>query len=165
MQMRGMMLVCLALAGIAQATLADGFALDCGFRRQGRIEYVNLGPPDSVVDEGYRGIYRVDTAARSVTANFTVNLEKEIVEPVSRFIGDVRAMSAEQIVFCEDSAHKCERSDVDTGRSSGWTQESPIVIDLTTMKMSGSYASYFGINGKNAWMKTNIRITGTCTKR
>lgn len=143
---------------------AEVVTLACQFTKSGNVEYSAGGPADRDIDFSYEGTYRIDTVSKTVTANFTVSDEDETSLGESRYIADVRAIDAAQIVFCEDDLNGCAKKEVDTGRASGWRLIRPTMIDFPSLTMSSGSQSYFASASGNAWMSSRYTISGKCRR-
>jgi len=162
----GLKVALLACAGwglMAAPALAERITVECSMERYSRAEFSPNGPPANSGSFSYSGQYRIDTEARSVTANFTLDVEEEVVERSSRYISDVRAMDASQAVFCEDEINECRKQDLsDTNGVEGWRTVQPTVIDLEAMTVSAGGEGYYRKN--RSWMKTRYSVSGTCRR-
>lgn len=153
-----------AIFGMAAPAHAEVISLHCDFEKEVRSEITN-GPGPRVSNSSYSGGFRIDTAAKTVTADFTYDEENQIARRDSRFISDVRAIDINQAVFCEDDLNGCQRRDVDTGRARGWALRSPTVIDLKSMRVSASGRSHFASVRSGTALSTNWRLTGICRRK
>jgi hypothetical protein len=157
------LLACAGWGLMAAPALAERFTVECQMDRSSRVEFSPNGPPPNSGGFSYTGQYRIDTDARSVTANFTVDVEDEVVERSSRYISDVRAMDASQVVFCEDEVNECRKQDLaDNNGVDGWRTVQPTVIDLEAMTISTGGEGFYRKN--RSWMKTRFSLSGTCRR-
>lgn len=153
----------LVAALAAQPAVAQSMSIECSHEREERSELRPGGGASPRLENDffdYRGTYRVDAAARTVTANFTWDSENTSAQPVSRFISDVRAIDSKQLVFCEDEINGCRKKETDTGRASGWIVISPTIIDLSNMTISWSKRSAY--SASRASLSTEAYVSGTC---
>lgn len=163
---RAIAVVALVAAGVAAIPAsAAQLTLECTPRFKGDT-YMTDGRREQTLRWNFNvtGEYRIDTTARSVTINFTIDDHvAERYSRRSRFITDILAMDDTQIVFCEGPFAGCRREQ-DAGHPS-YRHVLPTVIDLKTMTISSSETSYYtGKHGSRSYASTDSKVSGGCRR-
>ncbi len=121
------------------------------------------GLPDRTVVETYRQTYRVDSTAKSVMQSMTIDQATGKRAPIDLLISDVRTISNDEILFCEDTVHACAPWVNRTAKGQADFYRSPILVNLATMRMNYNYRANARANDGPVAVFTT-QATGSCVR-